>query len=109
MRLKTHIRVGALLRRAEIAGVPAQIVRKGDPDAGALFVKVFLGRIDGAASARLYAQGFDDEGSPCWREPFSNVAAEADVDAFLEKERRFDRDLWIVEIEDRLGRNFLDD
>ncbi len=108
-RLKSHIAVAALLRRAEIAAVPAQIVKKGDPDAGAIAVKVFLGRIDGASMARLFMQSLDENGDPAWREPFPGAAAEAKIDALLEKERRFDRDLWIVEIEDRLGRSFIAD
>ncbi|NWG72111.1 MAG: DUF1491 family protein [Parvularculaceae bacterium] len=108
-RLKSHILVAALLRRAEIAGAPAQIVRKGDADAGAVAVKVFLGRIDGAPMARLFLQGLDETGAPAWREPFPGAAPEGKIDALLDKERRFDRDLWIVEIEDRLGRNFLSD
>jgi hypothetical protein len=35
-------------------------------------------------------------------------AAEADVEARLARETRFDPDVWIVEIEDRAGRHFLD-
>ena len=108
-RLKSHIVVAALLKRAEIAAVPAQIVRKGDADAGAIAVKVYLGRIDGLGMARLFMQSLDENGAPCWREPFDGAASEGQVDALLEKERRFDRDLWIVEIEDRLGRSFIDE
>ena len=33
---------------------------------------------------------------------------EADVEARLAREIRFDPDVWIVEIEDRAGRHFLD-
>jgi hypothetical protein len=33
---------------------------------------------------------------------------EADIDARLKREMGFDPDLWIVEIEDRAGRHFLD-
>jgi hypothetical protein len=33
---------------------------------------------------------------------------EADIEARLQKEIRFDPDLWIVESEDRAGRHFLD-
>jgi hypothetical protein len=32
----------------------------------------------------------------------------AETEARLAKERRFDPDLWIVEVEDRDGRSFLD-
>jgi hypothetical protein len=33
---------------------------------------------------------------------------EADIEARLAREIRFDPDVWIVEVEDRAGRNFLD-
>src|SRR5262249_44238830 len=35
-------------------------------------------------------------------------APEADVEAYLARETRFDSDLWIVETEDRAGRHLLD-
>jgi hypothetical protein len=35
-------------------------------------------------------------------------AAEADIETRLTKEIRFDPDLWVIEVEDRAGRNFLD-
>jgi hypothetical protein len=108
-RLKTHIRVAALLRRAGAAGAFAQVARRGDPDAGALAVKIFLGRIEGVPTARLLTQSLDETGAPSWREPFGGAAPETEIDRFLDKEARFDRDLWIVEIEDRKGRSFLDE
>jgi hypothetical protein len=35
-------------------------------------------------------------------------AADAEVEAYLAREVKFDPDVWIVEIEDRAGRNFLE-
>lgn len=103
-RLKTGIRVAAQLRRAEIAGVFATIARRGDADAGMVAVKVYLG----GKRARLFVESRDEKGDPLWREPLNGEAAEAAVDQYLDRESRFDRDLWIVEIEDRLGRTFVD-
>jgi hypothetical protein len=34
---------------------------------------------------------------------------EAVVDAALARQRRFDPDLWVVEVEDRAGRSLLDE
>jgi hypothetical protein len=34
---------------------------------------------------------------------------ERDVDASLSKQRSFDPDLWVIEVEDRQGRNLLDE
>lgn len=107
-RLKSHIRVAAQLRRAAAAGAFAHVARKGDPDAGTICVKVFLGRIDGVATARLFIESRDEKGELFWREPFEGAVGEERIDGFLQKERRFDRDLWVVEIEDRLGRAFLE-
>ena len=103
-RLRTEIRVAAHLRRAAGAGAFATVARRGDPDAGAIAVKVYLG----GRRARLFVEARDDVGSAVWREPLDGESDEAGVDRYLEKETRFDRDLWIVEIEDRQGRAFLD-
>lgn len=107
-RLKTEIRVSAQLRRARAGGAFATIARKGDPDAGAVAVKVYLG----AGTARLFVQSRDLDGAAMWREPFENDpmtdGSEAKIDRWLEKEVSIDPDLWIVEIEDREGRAFLD-
>jgi len=103
-RLKTEIRVAAQLRRAQAAGAFATIARRGDGDAGAVAVKVYLGE----RNAQLYIQSRDLDGASVWREPFEEAVEEAKIDAWLAKEARVDPDLWIVEIEDREGRAFLD-
>jgi hypothetical protein len=35
-------------------------------------------------------------------------APDADVEAYLGRELKFDPDIWIVEVEDRAGHHFLD-
>lgn len=108
-RLKTHIRIAAQLRRCEQAGAFAHVSRRGDPDAGAVAVKVFVGRGEAGPLARLYLESVDMEGRAFWRETFDGPQAEEEIDARLAKERRIDPDLWIVEIEDPKGRAFLED
>ena len=107
-RLKTEIRVSAHLRRAQIAGAFATVVRRGDPDAGAVAVKLWLGR----GRARLFIQCRDLDGAFVWRELFEDEASaqdiEAKIDAWLAKEAKIDPDLWVVEIDDKDGRAFLD-
>jgi hypothetical protein len=107
-RLKTHIRVAALLRRAQSEGAFAAVARKGDPDAGALAVKVLLPPAAGERLCRVFVQSRDLDGRAIWREPFDAPCPEEKIDAWLAKERRIDPDLWIVDIEDREGRSFLD-
>lgn len=109
MRLKSDIWVKAYVRAAAVAGAQAFVVRHGDDDAGAIFVKV--SRLDG--TARLFGPapaGLDEV-----REDRAFVALtpaaglpEADVDQRLAREHEFDSDIWVVEVEDRDGRHFLD-
>ena len=103
MLLSTDIWVGALIRRAEIGGGFAVVVRKGDPRAGAVLVKV-LNRTDG--TARLYAEATRGDGDRVWMQPVASTA-EPDLDAYVERAARIDPDIWVVEIEDRAGRHFL--
>ena len=103
MLLATDVWVGALIRRAEIGGAFAVVARKGDPRAGAVLVKV-LNRGDG--SARLYGEAYRGDGERIWMQPVLSHE-EPDLDAYIERARRIDPDVWVVEIEDREGRDFL--
>ena len=103
--LKTEFRALALVRRANGAGAFATVARRGDPDAGALMVKVALPD----RTARLYAPSRNMEGERIYVDMAGAGVgtAEAEIDAYLERRVRTDPDLWIVEIEDREGRHFL--
>ena len=104
MLLSTDIWAAALIRRAEQGGAFAMVVRKGDPRAGAVLVKV-VDRRHGAA--RLYSHAVRGEmAETVWMEPVASTE-EADLDAYIERAARFDPDLWVVEIEDAEGRHFL--
>lgn len=103
-RLKAEIWVKALIRRCETEGASAMVVRRGDAGSGTVLVK--LNTLDGMAS--VFAPARDGEGNLVWmRAPASAPAPEPEVDTYIEKQRRFDPDIWVVEIEDRQGRHFL--
>ena len=103
MILATDVWVGALIRRAEQGGAFAAVLRKGDPRAGAVLVKV-LARKSGAA--RLFASAVRGEGETVWMEPVAS-RPESDLDAYVERTRLRDPDIWVVEIDDAEGRHFL--
>lgn len=103
MLLSTDIWVGALIRRAELGGAFAMVVRKGDPRAGAVLVKL-VNRREGVT--RLYSEATRGDGERVWMEPVASDS-EADLDAYIERTRRIDPDVWVVEIEDAQGRHFL--
>lgn len=103
MLLSTDIWVAALIRRAEMGGAFAVVVRKGDARAGAVLVKVF-NRAD--RTARLYAEATRMDGQQVWMQP-RDTDQEPEIDAYIERTIRIDPDVWVIEIEDREGRHFL--
>lgn len=108
MRLKAEIWVKAYIRACAVAGAFAVVVRHGDDDAGAIFIKV--ARLD--RTATLYGPAFAGfsgaETDRLWMTLMQD-APEFEVDERLERERGFDSDIWVVEVEDRDGRHFLGD
>jgi len=111
MRLKTALWVAAYLRRCHVEGVFAVVRRRGAEEAGAVFVRV--SRLDGTSdlfgpapqSAFDAAQG----AARAFTASLSTQSAsDADVEAYLARQLKFDPDIWIVEVEDRAGRNFLE-
>lgn len=103
MILSTDIWVYALIRRVEQGGAFATILRKGDVRAGAVLVKL-INRAEGWA--RLYAEATRGDGERVWMQP-TPTTDEAELDAYIERARRIDPDLWVVEIDDKQGRHFL--
>ena len=104
-RLKAGIYVRALIRRVEVAGAQAYVVRKGSEEAGAVFLK--LNRLDGTCT--VLSQARRGEGELVWVKPLDDAASEEAARTYFEKQIKFDPDLWIVEIEDREGRSFVDE
>jgi hypothetical protein len=111
MRLKSAIWVAAYVRRCNGEGAFAAVRRRGAEEAGAIFIK--LNRLDG--TAELFApapQSAFDEANPADRAFTRSLGdapvPEAKVEERLAREIRFDPDTWIVEIEDKAGRHFLD-
>ena len=111
MRLKSAIWVAAYVRRCHLEGAFAVVRRRGAEEAGAIFVKI--AKLDGTAA--LYApapQASFDDAKPTDRLFISSLKQEfepeATAEAKIARELEFDSDIWVVEVEDRAGRNFLD-
>jgi hypothetical protein len=110
VRLRADIWVAAYLRRCEVEGAVAVLRRRGAAEAGAIFVKV--DRLDGRAA--LYAPAPQSEFTEVGVERlWSRAHKEAwidpgEIEKRLTREINFDSDLWIVEVEDRQGRCWLD-
>ncbi|MBV9347713.1 MAG: DUF1491 family protein [Pseudolabrys sp.] len=113
MRLKSSIWVAGYLRRCNVEGAFAAVRRRGAEEAGAVFIKV--ARPDGTAVVYGPApQSAFDDARPSGRAFVPVAGAQAPVadqaaEDYLAKQIKFDPDVWIVEVEDRAGRHFLDD
>jgi len=102
-RLTARFWIDAYLARLRLADIPGFVVAHGDDTAGAVLVK--LNTLNG--KAKLFQRTIDlMSGGRAW------VALaegdEAEVDAAVVRQRRFDPDLWVIEVEDRAGRHLLD-
>ena len=104
VRLTAEFWVQAYLNRLRMVEIPAFVVVKGDLTAGAVVIK--LNTLDGQAVA--YQRSFDmKSGARIWIDFASGT--EAEVDIAVAKQRSFDPDLWVIEVEDRRGRHLLDE
>jgi hypothetical protein len=110
MLLRSDIWVSAYLRRCSSADVSAVLRRRGAAEAGAIFVKI--DRLNGSCALfspapqtatadqgvdRLWCRAHKDEWMDC-----------AGIEDRIGREIKFDPDLWIIEIDDKDGRHFLD-
>ncbi len=108
MRLKSHIWVSAYLRRLNSGFISAALIRRGDSDAGAIYIKV--ARLNGFCqvyaplSAHLAEAmpGGDalilDEGR-AWQPVYTPETNEAEADAYLARQASRDPDIWVLEVE----------
>ena len=111
MRIKSHIWVSAYLRRVNTAFAHAALVRRGDADAGAIYIKVAA--LDGTAQvfAPLAEMTPSDslviEEGRAWQPVYSPNTGEAEADAYLARQAGRDPDIWILEVEAAQGRHLL--
>ena len=103
-RLTSRCWVDAYLARLRLNDIPAFVVAHGDDTGGAVLVKVNLLNGQGA----LYQRSFDlVTGDRRWVS--LSEGGEAELDAAVARQRGFDPDVWVIEVEDRLGRHMLDE
>ena len=91
-RLPAHVEVAAVMRRAEAEGGFATLLRKGDPDRGAVtLVLEKRGEFCGILEREL-GPSFDYE----W--VFKPAGSES-VANFIARRERFDTDFWLIELD----------
>lgn len=102
IRLTSRFWVDAYLARLRFSDIPAFVVAHGDDTAGTVLVK--SNTLDG--KAKVYQRTYDLlEDTRKW--DILSEGDERDVDASINKQRQFDSDVWVIEVEDRQGRTLL--
>lgn len=108
LRVTSAFFVSALIRRVAQQSAEALLRRRGAEGAGAIFV--IVDRLDGTCDLYGPAPQSAFEGSPSDRlfTLLKERAAPPDIEAALAREQKFDPDIWVVAIEDRQGRSFVE-
>lgn len=100
-RIPTHLWVEAKIRECHNNGTPAFVVHKGNRTGGMVLLK--LNNLSGLC--RVLMQQRDLDGLLTWINPLNDDVPEPEADSYIAKERDFDEDLWILEIEDKDMKN----
>ncbi len=91
------------MRKLSGEGKYCTLAKKGAPEAGAIFV--IVNQLNG--NFRLFGPApgpsYDDKGDRRFISELPVPATESDVLALLARRKKFDTDLWVVEVEDRDG------
>ena len=105
-RLTAKVWTSAYIRRCQASDAMAMVLRHGDDTAGIVLIKLnTLG--DGCS---VFQPTSDLDGNREWlRATGPDLVEEAEADAYIERQASYDRDLWVIEVEDRQGRHFLDE
>ncbi len=102
-RLTSEFWVDAYRNRLDFFNIPVFLRKRGDATAGVVLIK--LNTLDG--QAKLFQRGFAIEGPRGWEVLVQGP--DRDVEDAIEKQSRFDRDLWVLEIESSNGETLLDE
>lgn len=89
-RLASHVKVAALLRRVQAEGGFGAVLARGDATAGAIAI---VTRDRG--ETRLLSPTLQPGGGYGWAE----LAAGEAIPGWIERARRFDTDLWVIELD----------
>ncbi|MHA1127446.1 MAG: DUF1491 family protein [Alphaproteobacteria bacterium] len=101
-RVTSEFWVKAYLTRLRVMNIPAFLTAHGDATAGAVLVKI--NTLDGNAQA--FQRSYDTDGNRIWV-PLSE-GTDREVEDALTRQRQYDPDIWIIEVEDKQGRSLLD-
>ena len=110
--LKTEIIIKSVTKIAQQDGIPVFVVKKGDLDSGIILIKIKIDLLNGKGQLirRNYSYSLKKNKSII---EYIKLHKEIELEypklqKLIEKEIKIDTDAWVVEIEDKQGRNFFE-
>ena len=104
-RLPAHLEVAGLLRAVEAAGGFATVIAKGERDAGTILVTC----CENGKNCRAYERMPRPDGTRGWiLARAENAENPLEFGTYLDRRRRQDGDLWIVELDIPNAERFID-
>lgn len=95
-RIAASVLAGALIRKAEGEGGFGAVLAKGDSTAGSILVIL----LEKGGNPRLFERLLQADGTYSWQESGSQrVENPREVPEFIARQRRFDPDLWVIELD----------
>ena len=105
-RLASSVLVGALMRQAQVEGGSAAVLAKGDSQAGSVLVIL----TEKGRKVRILERILQPGGAYQWQDSFVVTAInDEEAEKFLARRRRFDPDLWILELDIASAQRFADE
>lgn len=106
--IKSEIWVKAHLRRCFSAGLTAVVVNKGAPEAGAIYIQVSISAQEVMVFAPAPGPTYDEDGNRNWSQPLGNAPiSPRQASEYFARQKSFDPDIWIIDIDDRSGKGLL--
>ena len=95
-RLSSSVLVGALLRRTAAHGGFAAVLAKGDASAGSILIIL----AERGQRMRVLERLLQPDGRYLWQDTSAQaVGSEAEIERIIERRRKYDPDLWVVELD----------
>jgi len=102
-RLKPSVWIDAIRKRAESVGAFVMVLKKGDPDGGSVVIWVE----NNAREIDLYTAQTQMDGTRAWRKERELTLPAANER--LSRLKRMDQDMWLIEITNSKGQNFINE
>jgi len=94
-RLASSVLVGALIRLAEAEGGFAAVLAKGDATSGSILIIL----TERGANPAVYERLLEGDGRYRWQRAAQSIEKQEEIPALIAGRRRFDPDLWVIELD----------